>query len=202
MIEIRGLTLTYGEKTIFENLSLSIKKGEKILLNAPSGRGKSSLIKVIMGFQKKDSGEILLDGEIIDGKNISKLRGRTVWVNQDVNLRKVSVATLIEDIFKFEKNKKVNYKKKLYSLLGDFDLSREILGKNVEKLSGGERQRLGLIIAILLDREIMCLDEVTSSLDIAMKKRVEEYIMKSNKTVLLISHDTHWDMSRFREVKW
>ena len=93
-------------------------------------------------------------------------------------------------------------RKRLLKHLDDFSLSEDLLSKDVENLSGGERQRLGFIIALLLDRDILLLDEVTSSLDIEMKKKVEEYIKKSDKTVLLISHDTHWDIKNFKVVRW
>lgn len=203
MIKLKDINLSLGGKTIFQDFNLEIKKGEKILLDSPSGRGKSTLLKMIMGFIRPESGAIYFQGERMERSTIDKLRKAITWVNQDVNLRKLKVEELILEIESYSANKRHDFsRKRLLKLLDDFSLSEDLLSKDVENLSGGERQRLGFIIALLLDRDILLLDEVTSSLDIEMKKKVEEYIKKSDKTVLLISHDTHWDIKNFKVVRW
>ena len=202
MIKFEDVYLSFGDTEILKNFSLHIKKGEKILLDAPSGRGKSSLIKLLMGFIRPQKGRIFFDGRELNKDTIDEIRGRIAWVNQDINLRKLTVEELLEDIKGFSSNKEVDLYGDLYKLLDNFGLSRGYMKKKVDKLSGGEKQRLGFIIAILLDRDVLLLDEVTSSLDIAMKKKVEEWINNTDKTVVLISHDTHWNKDNFRVVRW
>lgn len=202
MLRFENIFLSFKENNILEDFSLHIKKGEKVLLDAPSGRGKSSLIKIFMGFIRPQKGELYFEGERIDKHNINKVRQEVTWVNQDINLRKLKISELFAEIKDFSSNKNINIYGNLNSLLENFGLSREYLDKTVDKLSGGERQRLGLIIAILLDRKVLFLDEVTSSLDIEMKKKVEEWIVSTDKTVVLISHDTHWNKENFRVVRW
>jgi len=202
MIKFEDITLSFGEKTILNNFSLNIEEGEKVLLNAPSGKGKSSLIKLLMGFIKPQQGSIYYKGKKLTRDNIDSIRKNITWVNQDITLRKLRVDELLEEVKGFSSNKDINFYGRLDGLLEEFNLSRELLEKNIDKLSGGERQRLGLIIAILIDREVFLLDEVTSSLDITMKKKVEEWIISTNKTVILISHDNHWNRDNFRVVGW
>lgn len=202
MLKFENISLSFEGNDILRDFSLDIKEGEKVLLDAPSGRGKSSLIKIFMGFITPQKGELYFQGKKVDKHSINKVRREVTWVNQDINLRKIKVADLLDEIKDFSSNKDINIYGNLNSLLEDFGLSREYLDKNVEKLSGGERQRLGLIIAILLDRKVLFLDEVTSSLDINMKKKVEEWIVSTDKTVVLVSHDTHWNKENFRVVRW
>lgn len=202
MVRFENVFLSFKENNILEDFSLHIKKGEKVLLDAPSGRGKSSLIKIFMGFIRPQKGELYFDGKRVDKHNINTVRQEVTWVNQDINLRKLKISELLAEIKDFSSNKNINIYGNLNSLLNNFGLSREYLDKTVDKLSGGERQRLGLIIAILLDRKVLFLDEVTSSLDIEMKKKVEEWIVSTDKTVVLISHDTHWNKENFRVVRW
>lgn len=202
MIKFEDISLSFGGKTILNNFSLDINEGEKILLSAPSGRGKSSLIKLLLGFIRPQKGSIYYRGEKLTGDTIDTIRRDIAWVNQDITLRKLRIDELLEEVGNFSANKDINFYGRLDELLQEFALSREIMKKNIDKLSGGERQRLGLIIAILMNREVFLLDEVTSSLDSAMKKRVEEWIASTEKTVILISHDSHWNTDNFRVVRW
>lgn len=202
MIKFQDIHLSFGEKEVLKEFSLHIRKGEKILLDAPSGRGKSSLIKMIMGFIRPQKGSIFYKEEELSKHTIDKIRREVTWVNQDINLRKINIRELLKEIREFSSNSSIDLSSDLNSLLLDFGLSPDYLDKNVENLSGGERQRLGFVIAILLDREVLLLDEVTSSLDINLKKRVEEWITTTDKTVVLISHDTHWNKENFRVVRW
>jgi len=202
MIKFQDIHLSFGEVEVLKEFSLHIKKGEKILLDAPSGRGKSSLIKMIMGFIRPQKGRILYKEEELSKHTIDRIRREVTWVNQDINLRKINIRELFEEIREFSSNSSVDLSSDLNDLLIAFGLSPDYLDKNVENLSGGERQRLGLVIAILLNREVLLLDEVTSSLDINLKRRVEEWITATDKTVILVSHDTHWNKENFRVVRW
>ena len=84
-----------------------------------------------------------------------------------------------------------------------FDLDESILKKSPALLSGGEKQRIALILVLLLDREILLLDEVTSGLDHDLKIRVIEIIKDLNKTVIISSHDNQWlDYDEFEVVGW
>jgi len=204
MIKLEQLNLMLKEQPIFINLNLHIKKNKKILLKMPSGAGKSTLLKVIMGYIPVNSGNILIDGEVLGQNNIDDLRQKFAYISQNISFTEESVEKYIELIFSFQKNKGIKLSNSaLYKLLENFDLDKSILKKSPLLLSGGEKQRIALILVLLLDREILLLDEVTSGLDHDLKIKVIEIIKDLDKTVIISSHDNQWlDYDEFEVVGW
>lgn len=203
MIQFKDINLSFDDKKVFENFNMNVKKGEKILLSGPSGKGKSTLFKLLLGFQKPDRGDIFLKGKPLDKDNLKYFRKNLGYVSQDVDLRNKNVWDLIDEIFSYKQNKHIKISKvKVLDIVKFLNLPENIIEKEVNQLSGGERQRLGLIICILLDREVWLLDEVTSGLDKDMKQKVVDHILEQDKTILIISHDKIWsnnDIVRIEE---
>lgn len=203
LISFKNIDLRFQDKVIFNDFNMDIEKGEKILLNASSGKGKSTLFKVLLGFQKVDRGHIVYNDIKLDKNNLFHFRSNIGYVSQDVDFSNQKVEDLINEIFSYKNNRHIDInKEKIISLALYFNLSSDILNKYTKHLSGGERQRLGLIICILLDRQIWLLDEITSGLDKDMKDKVVEYVLKQDKTVFIISHDKIWtekEMIRIEE---
>lgn len=199
MIRFKDVSLAFGQQKILDDLNLAIKAGEKVIISGKSGKGKSTILKLLLGFQTYDSGHIEFDGDEIRKSDLFLWRQKFAYVNQDVTLRLGVVKDIIEDISHYSGNDfNGQVDMDLISLL-DFDL--ELLNKHVDELSGGERQRLGLILAIHLNRPVFLLDEVTSALDENLKKRVVDYFIATNKTVIAVSHDSVWtDNKVFRKV--
>lgn len=202
MINIQDLSWSIDSKVMFDKLNLDIAKGEKILLTAPSGSGKTSLFKFMLGFRPIEAGMISINNMELNRKNLAEIRGNIAYVSQDIDLPNYKIHKIFEEIFSYKANREIKYRDMLDFYLKDFHLNEDILNKKLEDISGGERQRLGFIICLLLNRDIWLLDEVTSSLDKEMKLKVQDYILDSSKTILIISHDKHWDLERFREVTW
>ncbi|SHH51621.1 ABC transporter ATP-binding protein [Clostridium grantii] len=204
MIEFKNINMKFNEKQIFSDFNLKINNKEKVLLNAPSGKGKSTLFKFILGIVQPDEGQVFLNGKVIDKKNINEVREQISYVSQGIEFRNEVILQLIEEIFSFNgnKDKKLNYEK-LKELMAFLNLEEEILSKEFEQLSGGEKQRIGIIIALLLDKEILLLDEATSALDKELKEKVVEFIAQSDKTIVVISHDDVWkNNNKFKLVRW
>jgi len=197
MIRIKGLNCQLGGKEIFKNFNLEIKEGEKIVLNAVSGKGKTTLFNILLGFQKAQ-GEVYIDKCKLNKYTILDIRKKISYVSQDIDFQNKNVKELITEIINYNLNKNKVYYEEILKYLKDFNIL-DTLHKNVRELSGGERQRLGFAICMGLNREIWLLDEVTASLDMKMKLKVKDYILKTKATVLIISHDDIWD---FKEVKW
>ena len=204
MIKLEEINLKLKQQPIFINLNLHIKKNKKILLRMPSGAGKSTLLKVIMGYIPVNSGKILIDGEVLGQNNVNALRQKFAYIGQNIFFTEDSVEKYIYLIFSFQKNKGIKLSESaLYELLEKFDLDKSILKKSPSLLSGGEKQRIALILVLLLDREILLLDEVTSGLDHDLKIKVIEIIKNLNKTVIVSSHDNQWlDYDEFEVVGW
>lgn len=197
LIKISSLNLKYGEKVVFNDFNLIINEGDKLLITGKSGIGKSSLFKIILGFETNYKGEILYKNKKIE--DINEIRNDIAFVNQSVTLRPTKCKTLLKEISEFSNN---NFDGKINKKLADmFDFDLSLLDKKTTELSGGERQRLGIIIAISLDRSIYMLDEVTSALDSKLKKKVVDYFSNCDKTVIVISHDIEFENNIFRKVE-
>jgi putative ABC transport system ATP-binding protein len=204
MIRFEEITVQYGDKKVLEDFNLVINEHEKILLSAPSGSGKSSIVKGFLGYVPFHKGRVYYNEAIINEKNIRLIRSKVAYVSQDVELQNIPVRELIAQIFDYKYNKGLTYSKdKLKELLTYFHLEEEIIDKKVSALSGGERQRMGLIIAALLERDIWILDEITSGLDETLKEKVVDYVASRDQIVIVISHDQIWqNNNQFKIVRW
>lgn len=201
MIELKNITLSFGENTVYDNFNLKMEKGELILLSGSSGSGKSTLLRMIPGFIRPDFGEIILAGETLNKNSLKSVRQKVSYVSQDVDLREEVVNELLEEIFQYKINRHISFPlTKVQELMDEFQLPEGLLRKNLRDLSGGERQRLGIIICLVLDRDIWLLDEVTSALDLELKEMVVTKIRQSGKTVMIVSHDPQWESVITRKV--
>lgn len=201
MIHWKNINLSFKEKKIFNNYNLTINTGEKVLLNAKSGMGKTTLLKTLLGLTPLDSGNVFVDRTPLNPVTVNQIRAKIFYLNQDITLADCTVNEIILDIFSYKSNRNLKLSKTdLLNYLDKFDLERSILDKMSKDLSGGERQRVGLIIGLLLDRPIWLLDEPTSALDKNMKKKVKNTILGLNKTIMIISHDSCW--TDIKRVDW
>ena len=210
IIEFKNLILSFGSKTIFDNFSLSIKPRQKVVIFGKSGTGKSTLLKLLLGFEQLDSGAISVAGKVLTPKTLSRIRTRIAYVDQDVMMGEGIVSAIIDEYFSFTANKphRPNLEQ-LQQKLAHFELEPEILKKDIANLSGGERQRLALAVALLLKRPILVLDEITSSLDPVSKGIViDKLLAETQTTMLIITHDQEWQTQKgvkvfdFKEKIW
>ena len=193
MIEFNDIYLSYNGTNIFDRFNFRIETGAKILLNAPSGKGKTSLFRLMLGFTQPDKGKIKFDGQTLSTTTVREIRKKVAYLSQDSDLAAGQVNMIMNAIFNYKLNRDKNINdEKLAELLVYFELGQEILEKNVDELSGGERQRLMLVILILLDREVYLLDEPTSALDENLKHKVRDFFLQLPATVIVISHDKEW----------
>lgn len=201
MIELKDVSLSFGEKSILEKFNIAIKKGDKVLIIGKSGVGKSSILKLILGFIEPSMGEIIVGDEKLSGKSVWEIRKRIAYLSQRADIPNGVVNNFIDEIISYKANVDVK-KEDIYGYLEKLDLSREILSSKAEKLSGGERQRVAIAITLMLNREILILDEGTASLDGDMKNRVVDLIVSLPNTVVAVSHDKEWmGQDGIREVE-
>jgi ABC-type bacteriocin/lantibiotic exporter with double-glycine peptidase domain len=201
IVEYKNINLSFDSKIVLENFSLRINPGEKILISGKSGKGKSTLLRMLLGFQTPDSGQIFIDGKELSDDKIYDFRKYYAYVNQDITIRNGKVNEVLKEISTYKGNNFTGTLSK--ELLEQFEMNKELLEKKTSELSGGERQRLGIVLAIMLDRPIFLLDEVTSALDVELKEKVVQYFEQTDKTVISISHDPEWSKNGiFRKVVW
>ncbi len=201
MIKFKNISLQFNDKVILEDFNLTVKKGEKVLISGKSGKGKSTLLKLLLGFNSPNSGEIFFEDIKLTEKTIDNIRKNLGYMPQATPFLNDNVEKIITTIFNYKLNSKIKLDyENIFELFNLFSLEKNILNKNINELSGGEKQRLAFIITILLDREVWVLDEITSSLDQDMKEKVTQYILNSDKTVILVSHDNTESLQNFRRV--
>lgn len=194
MIKFNSIYLRYNGIDVIRNLSFEIKQGEKAVISGKSASGKSSLISMLLGFIEPDEGNIVFDGATVDEKNVWDIRKRTSYVDQDASIGSGRILDILDFVSELRANAQLDCtNEKIKDLLEYFELSNDLLSKNIEDLSGGERQRLAIVISVLLDRNIFLLDEVTSALDRHLKSKVVDYFVKRKEwTCMVLSHDPVW----------
>ncbi len=198
-IELNDLNLRFKDKQILKDFNLKINDGDKIIVSGNSGKGKSTLFKILLGFQRFESGTYKINGKDFSEYDIVDVRVNFAYVDQDVSIRNIKVKDYLHEIHKFQHS---NINSEIDKNLCDyFDFDLSLLDKEVSLLSGGERQRLAIIIAIMLDRPCFLLDEITSALDKQLKTKVVNYFVNSSKTVIAVSHDSLWIKNeKFKKV--
>ena len=164
----------YGEHNVFSNVSLSIKRGEKVAFVGRNGEGKSTLVKCIMN-------EIPFDGNLKVGHNVQI--GYFAQNQAQMLDESISVYDTIDRVAKGDVRLKIN------DILGAFMFGGEASEKKVKVLSGGERSRLAMIRLLLSPVNFLILDEPTNHLDMPSKDVLKEAIKAFDGTAIIVSHD-------------
>ena len=186
MIEIKNLSFSYGQKSVFDDFSTLISNNFATLLGGPNGSGKTTLLQLIGGAQKPDSGQI-----IINGHDISKLKTR-----EQAELRSIApqrrifeLAFTVEEIFAIIKAKRrAKHASDVFESLDLFDL----FPLKVTELSLGQQQRVSVALALIQQAEYYLLDEPLSAQDSEYSRKLLELISRLSKEtgILAISHNT------------
>jgi putative ABC transport system ATP-binding protein len=181
----------FGETTPIRDLSFQVERGERVVITGESGRGKSTLLKCLLGLTIPESGEILVDGTPLNGETVWSLRRLIAYLPQEPELGEGTLQQWLEHPFTFKANAHLKGNlSKIPELLNSLLLPSSLLDADVATLSGGEKQRAALIAALLLDREVLLLDEPSSALDDKSGLEVVSLLNSlENKTIIAVSHD-------------
>ncbi len=206
ILQVENITKYYGEYLLFDNLSFVINRGERIALVAKNGTGKTTLIKIILGEDIPESGNILFEPDVNIG-----------YLDQDTELE--SSYSVYDEVY--SANKKVlqamaeydqalstgdekqiqkasdamdandawNYESKVKHVISKLELPSEQI---IQHLSGGQKKRVALAKILILEPDFLILDEPTNHLDIAIIEWLEEYLKKIKSTLLLVTHDRYF----------
>ena len=187
-IEVKNVQFKYGNIEIFKNLNIEILKNDKIEIKSPSGRGKSTLLDLIMGLIQPNSGYILIDGKKMSQINYSKIFG---YVTQETFLYKDTIENNIimyrENVSKDQIDKIINICC-LDKMINNLENKLQyVLDEGGLNLSGGQRQRIGIARALISNPKILILDEATNSLDKKLEIEIFQNINTYFKDITIIS---------------
>jgi ABC transport system ATP-binding/permease protein len=206
-LSVENISKKYAEKLLFENLSFGIDKGKKIALVAPNGTGKTSLLKILAGIEKPDTGQVvvrngiriaLLEQEPFFDPELTVLE--TVFDGDNPMLNAIRY---YESSMQTGNQKEIEKACEMLDNLNAWDYeakARMILDKlkivqlnhKTGLLSGGQKRRLALAKMMIAEADLLLLDEPTNHLDIDMIEWLEEYFSGTQLTLLMITHDRYF----------
>ena len=194
-IEIIDAVKSFGTIEALRGISITVRKGEVVLIIGPSGSGKSTLLRCINRLEHLDSGKILIDGESVTDPNadIRRIREKVGMVFQSFNLfphltvlDNITLAPI--NVLKKSKEEAVDMARALLEKVGLLDKEKAW----PEQLSGGQQQRVAIARALAMDPKVMLFDEPTSAMDFStegdFKTRLSQYA--AHKTMVVVTHRT------------
>jgi manganese/iron transport system ATP-binding protein/manganese/zinc/iron transport system ATP- binding protein len=192
-IEVRHLTVSYGERPALLDVSVTIEPDQLVGVIGPNGSGKSTLIKAILGFVRPDVGEVL-----IAGQNVDRAKGLVAYVPQrgavdwdfPITVKEVALMGRYQQIPWYRSLRKIDHEAALDALamvrMSDF------ADRQIGQLSGGQQQRVFLARALAQGADILLLDEPFAGVDAATERAILEVLERAKaagKTLVVVHHD-------------
>jgi len=193
MIKFENISIQTQGHLILDEVSFEITTGERAIFFGPSGSGKTTILMTLVGGVVPTAGTVRFDGEKLTARTLPHLRQRVAFIGQEPLLGATSVREALLLPFTFKANRaRTPSAEKMVQVLKNLLLPPDILDKQTSILSGGEKQRLAVARALLLEKNIFVLDEITSALDPQSRRAVLALFRQPNLTLLSVSHDTEW----------
>lgn len=206
-LQIDGLTKSFGDRLLFEDISFGIAQGQKIGLIAKNGTGKTTLLNIIAGKEDYDSGAVVFRKGLRVGyleQSPTYPAGLTVlqacFYSQNETVRLIADyeaalaagdnARLEELLVQMDSLKAWDYEQRAKQILGQLKIHH--FDQRVEQLSGGQLKRVALANVLITDPELLILDEPTNHLDLDMTEWLEEYLGRAHISLLMVTHDRYF----------
>ena len=195
LLKVTHLHKKFGDNVVLNDINLTVKKGEVVVIIGPSGCGKSTFLRCLNGLEDIQDGVIVVDGLPVEAgkREITKLRQKIGMVFQSYELfpHKTVIDNLILAPTKVQKRPKEDAIKEALELLDKVGLvdKKDYFPR---QLSGGQKQRVAIVRALLMHPDILLFDEVTAALDPEMVHEVLETMLdlaKSGSTMLIVTHE-------------
>ena len=172
-LSVNGISKSFGIKTLFDNVTFGIEKGDKTALIAANGSGKSTMLKILVGKESPDAGTIVYANDL----KVGYLEQLPVYPAGCI------ISDLLEDLTDEQHLKARQF-------LSRFELND--LSQSVDTLSGGQVKRLALALVLLHEPDFLIMDEPTNHLDVEMVEWLEKYLTQSTMTLLMVTHDRYF----------
>lgn len=197
-IEIRNITKSYGSKKVVDNVSVTIPTGKITSFIGPNGAGKSTVLSIISRLLSADTGEIYLNGELLNRKKSSDIAKQLAILKQTNN---INLRLTIEDLVSFGRfpyskgNLTQTDRTFIDNAIAYMDLD-DIRHQYIDNLSGGQRQRAYIAMTLAQDTDYILLDEPLNNLDMKHSVQIMQVLRKLatelNKTVVIVIHDINF----------
>ena len=192
MLELKNISKKFKDRQILENFNLTVEENKILAIVGPSGGGKTTLLRMLAGLEKIDSGEIIYNGESLPIDELEK-RNLLGFVFQDFQLfpHLTVLENLVLSPIKTMNMSKNDAEEKALTLLNKLGLDKQVNNYPIS-LSGGQKQRVALARAMMIDPKIIGYDEPTSALDPELRLEVEKLILKNRElgiTQIVVTHD-------------
>ena len=192
MLELKNISKKFKDRQILENFNLIVEENKILAIVGPSGGGKTTLLRMLAGLEKIDSGEIVYNGESLPIDELEK-RNLLGFVFQDFQLfpHLTVLENLVLSPIKTMNMSKSDAENKAITLLKKLGLEKQVNNYPVS-LSGGQKQRVALARAMMIDPKIIGYDEPTSALDPELRLEVEKLIIQNRElgiTQIVVTHD-------------
>ena len=195
MLTFQNVTKSYRQSEVLKGISFTVNEGEVVVLIGPSGCGKTTCLKMINRLIQPSSGQILINGEDIQQKDVIELRRNMGYVIQQTGLfPHMTIQENIEIIPKLEKRPPEAIAKRTAELMNMVGLDpEEYLFRYPTQLSGGQQQRIGVARAFATDPEIILMDEPFSALDPITRSQLQDELVdlqaQLKKSIIFVTHD-------------
>ena len=192
MLELKNISKRFKDRQILSNFNLTVEENKILAIVGPSGGGKTTLLRMLAGLEKIDSGEIIYNGELLPVDELEK-RNLLGFVFQDFQLfpHLTVLENLVLSPIKTMNMSKNDAEEKALTLLDKLGLDKQVNSYPIS-LSGGQKQRVALARAMMIDPKIIGYDEPTSALDPELRLEVEKLILKNRElgiTQIVVTHD-------------
>lgn len=207
-LSVENISKSYGDRTLFENLSFGINKDQKIAFIAKNGSGKTTILNILTGKDQPDDGQVVVRKEIkVEFLSQEPELREDLSIEDNIFASDNDVLKVIESYEKALQNSEDTdaYQKAFDAMdryqAWDFEtqykqiltkLKLKDIKKLVKNLSGGQKKRLALAIVLLNKPDLLILDEPTNHLDLEMIEWLEEYFAKENITLFMVTHDRYF----------
>lgn len=195
MIRLEHVTKSFGRYKALDDVSIVVEEGEFLTAIGRSGCGKTTMLRMINGLQKPDSGKVYAAGEDVGEADLIRLRRKIGYVIQNKGLfphMTVEKNIIYVPVISGQKDKRQN-RKLAEELIGLVGLEREMLDRYPEELSGGQQQRVGIARALASRPKLLLMDEPFGALDEITKRAMQNELLALQKklgmTVVFITHD-------------
>lgn len=204
-LSVENLTKSYSHKVLFEAISFGIEKGQKVALVAKNGSGKSSLFNILLKKEQADSGAFSFRNEIQVGfleqepelnpkhtilEAVLDSKNPVIMAVQNYEKALLSGTGFDDALEKMEFYKAWDYEAKVKQILGKLKI--DTIDRKVEQLSGGQKRRIALAQLLIEEPEFIILDEPTNHLDLEIIEWLEDYLDRSQMTLLMVTHDRYF----------